>query len=156
VLYRDGGFGLNFARGLAVILCWLSLLAALGLAAASLLSFPVAAFFSISVLVVALSSGTLSNVVAEGTVTGADHETGEVSGSWIDTVLLPLFRSILAVVKLVEAFSPVDSLSTGRSISWGQLGQAFAQVVLLMGGILALIGIIIFSRRELATAQGHG
>ena len=45
VLYREGGFGLNFARGLGIIFCWMALLAALGLAAASFLSFPVAAFF---------------------------------------------------------------------------------------------------------------
>ena len=155
VLYREGGFGLNFMRGLGIILCWLALLATLGLASASLLSFPVAAFFSISLLVVALSSGTLANVVQEGTVTGLDHETGVGQAGWIDFVLLPLFRAILGVVGLVQSFTPVDSLSTGRSITWGQLGQAFGQVVLLLGGLIALTGIALFSRRELATAQGH-
>ena len=155
VLYREGSFGLNFARGLGIILCWLALLAALGLASASLLSFPVAAFFSLSVLIVALSSGTLSGVVEQGSVTGADHETGAVAGSWIDLFLIPFFKSILAVVKLVQAFAPVDALSTGRSVTWGQLGQAFAQVVLLLGGILAATGIALFSRRELAATQGQ-
>jgi hypothetical protein len=46
-------------------------------------------------------------------------------------------------------------LSGGRSISWGQLGLAFAQIVLLLGGIIGLIGIAIFNRRELATAQSN-
>lgn len=45
VLYRDGSFALNFARGLGIIFCWLALMASLGLASASFLSFPVAAFF---------------------------------------------------------------------------------------------------------------
>jgi hypothetical protein len=154
VLYRAGGFGLNFVRGLSIIFCWLALLAALGLASASLLSFPVAAFFSASLLIIALSSGTLSSVVSEGTVTGVNHETGAGASTWIDVVLLPLFRTILKVVNLVQGFSPVDSLSTGRSISWGQLGLAAGQVVLLLGGIISVIGIVIFTRRELATAQG--
>lgn len=154
VLYREGGFGLNFSRGLGIIWCWLALLAALGLSSASLLSFPVAAFFSISVLIVALSSGTLANVVQEGTVMGADHEGGATPGSAVDLFLIPFFRAILSVVNLVQDFSPVDALSTGRSITWGQLGQAFAQVVLLLGGVLAVIGITLFTRRELATAQG--
>lgn len=154
VLYREGGFGLNFARGLAVILCWLALLAAIGLAAASLLSFPVAAFFSVSLLVIALSSGTLASVVSEGTVIGADHESGGASSTALDTALIPLFKSILAVVRLVEMFSPVEALSSGRSITWGELGRALAQVVLLLGGLFALTGIAIFTRRELATAQG--
>jgi hypothetical protein len=61
---------------------------------------------------------------------------------------------MLAVVNLVQDFSPIDSLSTGRSISWGELGAAFVQIVLLPGGIIGILGIIFFNRRELATAQG--
>ncbi len=153
VLYREGGFALNFARGLMIILFWMALLAALGLASASLLSFPVAAFFSLSLLVVSLSTGTLSTVVEEGTVVGADHETGVSGGSWVDVIMVPFFKVLLRIVNLVRVFSPVDALSTGRSITWGTLGIAFAQVVLLLGGIFAVVGIIIFTRRELATAQ---
>jgi hypothetical protein len=155
VLYREGGFGLNFARGLGIILCWLALLAALGLASASLMSFPVAAFFSASLLVVSLSSGTLSTVVSEGTVLGISHETGSSGAGWIDLVLLPFFSGLLKVINLVQGFSPVDALSTGRSVSWGQLGLAFVQIVVLLGGICAVTGIFIFTRRELATAQGN-
>jgi hypothetical protein len=154
VLYREGGFALNFVRGLGIILCWLSLLAALGLTSASFLSFPVAAFFSISVLFVALSTGTLSEVVQEGSVTGANHETGERTGSWIDFVLVPMFKLILKIVGFAQGFGPVEALSTGRSITWLQLGRAFVQVVLFLGGLVSLAGITLFTRRELATAQG--
>ena len=63
VLYPEGGFAVNFVRGLGIIFCWMALLAALGLAAASFLSFPVAAFFSLAMLVVILSSGTLADAV---------------------------------------------------------------------------------------------
>ena len=65
LLYREGGFALNFARGVLMILFWLALLAALGLAAASFLSFPVAAFFSFTLLVIVLSSGSLSRTCRE-------------------------------------------------------------------------------------------
>lgn len=153
VLYREGGFGLNYIRGLGIIWCWLALLATLGLSSASLLSFPVAAFCSISLLVVALSSSTLSSVVKEGTISGIDHETGAGAGSVIDMVVVPLFRAILSVVNLVQTFEPVDALSTGRSITWSQLGVAFFQVVLLLGGIVGGLGMAFFHRRELATAQ---
>ena len=57
------------------------------------------------------------------------------------------------MINLAKDFSPIDALSTGRAVSWGELGRAFAQIVLLLSGGLGLIGIIIFSRRELATAQ---
>src|SRR6185295_9496725 len=115
--------------------------------------FPVAAFFSGALLVIGLSGGTLTSVVSEGSVMGLNHETGEGAGNWVDYAIIPMFRGLLKIVNLVEGFSPVDALSTGRSITWGQLGLAVAQVILLLGGIFAAIGIWCFTRRELATAQ---
>jgi hypothetical protein len=153
VLYREGGFALNFARGLLIIACWLALLAAIGLASATFLSFPVAAFVSATLLFIVLSSGTMANVVAEGSVFGLDHETGQPAAGWLDAVLLPVFRALLSVVNVARGFSPVDSLSTGRSIGWGLLARAVVQIVLLMGGMVAAAGMIILTRRELATAQ---
>jgi hypothetical protein len=154
VLYRDGSFGLNFVRGLGIIFCWMALLSAVGLTAASFLSFPVAAFVSLAVLVIALSSGTLANVVSDKTVLGTDSETGVVGHSIIDPVVVRIFAGLLWVINLAKDFSPIDSLSSGRSITWSQLGLAFGQIVLLLGGIIGLLGIFIFNRRELATAQG--
>jgi hypothetical protein len=153
VLYPEGSFGVNFIRGLGIILCWLTLLAAIGLAASSWLSFPVAAFFSIAVLIIGLSSGTFSNAIEQGTILGLDHETSKPSNPALDSIVLPVFKGILAILQLVENFSPIDSLSTGRSITWGQLGLAAAQIVGLMGGIFAAAGMGLFTRRELASVQ---
>jgi hypothetical protein len=61
---------------------------------------------------------------------------------------------MLNLINLAKDFSPIDSLSTGRSIPWPTLGKAFVQIVLVLGGVLAVLGIWTFSRRELATAQG--
>jgi hypothetical protein len=155
VLYPQGGFTLNFARGLGIIFCWMALLAALGLTAASFLTFPVAAFFSLAVLTIGLSSGTLAEAVASGTVMGGNAETGVMGHSAVDVVLIPFFKGCLTVIRLVDNFSPIDSLSSGRSISWSELGTAFGQIVLLSGGIIGVIGILLFNRRELATAQGN-
>ena len=154
VLYREAGFGLNFTRGLLIIFFWIALLSAVGLACASLLSFPVAAFCSLSLLILGVSGGTMSRVLEEGSVMGVNHETGVADNkSVVDYILLPTFSGMLKVVTLVEGFSPVDNLSTGRSISWSQVGRAFGQVVVLVGGFFVAIGILIFSRRELAVAQ---
>ena len=83
-----------------------------------------------------------------------NEEKGVAGHSGADIVLIPAFKGILAVVSLVKNYSPIDSLSTGRSITWGELGSAFAQIVLLVGGVFAVAGIFFFNRRELATAQG--
>jgi hypothetical protein len=154
VLYPEGGFGLNFARGLGIIFCWMALLTALGLMAASFLSFPVATFFALAMLLVALSSGTLAESVESGSVAAGNEETGQAGHSIADVVLIPAFKGVIAVISLVKNYSPIDALSSGRSITWGELGSAFAQVVLLVGGVFAVAGILFFNRRELATAQG--
>ena len=154
VLYPEGSFALNFARGLGIIFCWMALLAALGLMAASFLSFPVATFFALAMLLVALSSGTLAEAVESGSVAAGNEETGQAGHSVADVVLIPAFKGVLAVISLVKNYSPIDALSSGRSITWGELSLAFAQVVLLVGGFFAAAGIFFFSRRELATAQG--
>jgi ABC-type transport system involved in multi-copper enzyme maturation permease subunit len=155
VLFPEGGFALNFARGLGIIFCWMALMAAIGLMAASFLSFPVAAFFSLAVLAVVLSSGTLAETVASGSVGAGNAEKGIAGHSAADVVLIPMFKGILNVVSLAKGFSPIDSLSSGRAITWGELGAAFGQIVLVLGGLTGVIGIVLFSRRELATAQGN-
>ena len=85
---------------------------------------------------------------------GQDSESGQRGHSPLDSVAIPVFRAALHIINLAEDFSPIDSLSTGRSITWHELGTAFGQIVLLLGGIIATVGIWSFSRRELATAQG--
>jgi ABC-type transport system involved in multi-copper enzyme maturation permease subunit len=154
VLYREGGFGLNFARGLGIIFCWMGLLAAVGLAAASFLSFPVAAFFALGLLTMVLASGTMAGAVSEGTIANYNAEKGTKGWTPADVVVIPTFKAVLKVISLAKDFSPIDSLSTGRSITWGQLGLAFGQIILLLSGAIGLFGIFVFSRRELATAQG--
>src|SRR5882757_9417171 len=113
VLYPKGGFALNFARGLGIIFCWMALIAALGLTAASFLSFHVATFFSLAMLLVAMSSGTLSESVESGSVAAGNEETGQAGHSVMDSVLIPAFKGVLSVISLVKSFSPVDALSTG-------------------------------------------
>ncbi len=155
VLYRESSFGVNFARGLAVILCWLALLSAIGLACASFLSFPVAAFCSLAVLLVGLSTGVLGAVQEQKSIFPYDPSGGKpgVVKQFIDSISVPLFGALLKVANLVRGFSPVDDLSTGHSITWGQLARAVAQIVLLMGGIFGLSGVLLFNRRELAAVQ---
>ncbi len=156
VLYRESSFGVNFARGLTVILCWLGLLSALGLASASFLSFPVAAFCSLAVLMVGLSTGTLSAVQENKSIFPYDSQgqPGRIQ-KFIDSVSVPVFGAVLKVVNLVEDFSPVEDLSTGHSVTWGQLARAVGQIVFLMGGIFAVAGILLFNRRELAAVQAN-
>jgi hypothetical protein len=157
VLYREGGFGLNFFRGVTIVFCWLALTAAIGLAAASLLSFPVAAFVSLSLLVVAFSTGTMDTIIEQGGIRPVNANTGVIDTPLLfDRVTVGFFKGLVGFLNLAKDFAPVDALSTGRSITWGTLARAVAQIVGVMGGLFALLGITILNRRELATAQGKG
>jgi hypothetical protein len=155
VLYRQGSFGMNFARGLGIIFFWMALLAAIGLASASFLAFPVAAFLSLFILTMAFSAGTLTSVVSEGTIDTNSGATSNPVISVLNRVIVPTFRVALKIINFARDFSPIDSLSSGRSITWGELGLAFVQIVLVLGGFFAVFGIFIFNRRELATAQNN-
>ena len=85
---------------------------------------------------------------------GVGSEEGAPGHSAADIILIPLFKGILTVAGFMKSSSPIDSLSTGRSITWLELGTVFGQIVLLIGGGIAFIGMLLFNRRELAAAQG--
>lgn len=155
VLYREGGFGLNYVRGVIVLGCALGLLAAIGLFAASFLSFPVAAFLATTVLILGLSSGTLKSVVEDRTVMGFEHDTNQQLYPLVDAVMVPLFEVLLKTVNLVHQFSPIDAVSSGRSVTWTEVARAGFLVIVVMGGLFAALGITAFTRRELATAQSN-
>jgi ABC-type transport system involved in multi-copper enzyme maturation permease subunit len=155
LLYPEGGFGLNYVRACLVLLTWLGLLAAIGLSAASFLSFPVAAFLATTVLILGLSTGTLKSVVEDKTVLGFQHDTTDRLYPAIDALMLPIFEVLLKTVNLVQQFSPIDAVSSGRSVTWADVSRAIVVVIFLLGGFFAAIGIIAFTRRELATAQSN-
>lgn len=155
VLYREGGFGLNYIRAVIVLGCALGLLAAIGLFAASFLSFPVAAFLATTVLILGLSSGTLKSVVEDRTVMGFEHDTNTQLYPVVDAVMVPLFELLLKTVNLVHQFSPIDAVSSGRSVTWADVARSTFLVIGVMGGLFAALGITAFTRRELATAQSN-
>ena len=151
VLCPEAPFWVNFARGLCVILAWLGLLTAVGLFSASFLSFPVASFVSLALLVIGMSSGTLKQVVEQGGVVGVNHETGMVSSeSMVNQVAVRIYGTAYWVLSQVASFSPVDALATGKSITWGELARAVAMIVGVTGGGMAVGGMIILTRREIA------
>jgi hypothetical protein len=102
-----------------------------------------------------LSSGIVSTVVEQGTVAGYDNVNGGFRHTIIDYAVVPLFQGALKIINLVQSFSPIDALSSGRSITWGTLALAVAQIIVLLSGFFCIVGIILFTRRELATAQGN-
>ena len=155
VLYRQGGFLPNYIKGLLILLCWLGLMTSIGLCASSFLSFPVATFFVTGILILSFSTGTMNQVIEEGGIYGVDHETGLIKNqSVLDKVYVGFFKTTKGLIGLVQNFSPVELLSQGRTITYSMLFMAVLQIIGIVGGIFALIGIACFTRRELALAKG--
>ena len=151
ILYHDGGVGLNLFRGLLIIYFWLGLIAAIGLMASSFLAFPVAAFMSIGILLISASTGTLEQIVEEKGISGIDHETGrKLAPSALDDIAIVMAESILWVTNSVWDYSPVDNLSSGRTITWTSLFWAFIGIILFMSGLISAFGSLMFTRKELA------
>ena len=155
VLYKEASFIPSFFRALGVLLCWMAALAALGLFSASFLSFPVASLLVFCMLLMLLSTSLMGEVVKEGTISSLDHETGQPTFTYLDWIMVPFFKTILNGLSLLKGFSPIEFLSSGRNVSWTILARAILQIVVLAGGILAFLGSLIFTRRELAAGQSQ-
>lgn len=156
VLYPDGHLLVNLFRGQLALWVWIAALAAIGMAGSSFLSFPVATFFSVALLLITWSGGIARDVVTEGTVSGVDDHTGLPTFQTLDPVAVPVFQGIAYILDNVQAVSPIAALSEGRSVSWEDCGEAFVKIGLGLAGPFVLIGIFQFSRRELAAHFGSG
>jgi hypothetical protein len=154
VLFPEGSFEVNFARGLLVIFFWLVAVAAIGLAASSYLTLPVASFVTMTVLVVFMSGNLLDTIVEERTIGEIDHETGKRTTRVIDPFVLPVFKGLHSLVSLTKTSSPIARLSIGRSVGWEDVGGTLLKHVIVIGGLMGGIGIFLFNRRELAALQG--
>ncbi len=151
VLFHEGSFELNYARGLMIIAFWLGLLTAVGLACSSFLSFPVAAFCSIALLMLGMSGNTLKQVVEQGGIVGVNSETGTVTDpSLVNQLSVVVYGNAKRLIDQVGGYSPVSSLSTGRSITWGEILRAFLVINVVVGGTVSVAGMVILTRRELA------
>ncbi|MBM3823647.1 MAG: ABC transporter permease [Verrucomicrobia bacterium] len=150
VLFPEGSFLANYARGLTVIACWIALVAALGVTAGVFLSFPVATVLVVSLFLAGLSGETFAEVVREGTIASFDNETGRSEGSLFDGFFVPMAKVFSYLSRPVESVSPIAALSTGRRIPWVQVLQAAGQVSLALGGMTAVAGMLILTRREIS------
>ena len=151
ILYHDGGFGMNLFRGLLIIFFWLGLISAIGLMASSFLSFPVATFMSLGILLISASTGTLEQIIDEGGITGINHETGKKDeSSMLDAAAILFAKGAVKITSAIWGYSPVDSLSDGRTIKWTTLLSAFVWIILVMGGLVMAVGAYMFHRNELA------
>ncbi|MBA4386332.1 MAG: hypothetical protein C0404_00015 [Verrucomicrobia bacterium] len=138
MLITESSFGPNFVRALFVVFCYLALLAALGVTAGSLFSFPVAAFVSAAVLAI---SGLSDYFVRYSAPDSASAWQG-----W-------LINKLNLVITPSLDFTPLANLSDGLLVSWGMCFKAVLVLLVIYSGVLALLGGAALKARELALPE---
>lgn len=140
-------FEVNLLRALAVILFQLAFLAALGLAAGSLFTLPIAVFTSFSLLAIAglsryihtsIADAPFQPVVPDDTTSPAVAAAVSIITRGAGLLTEPLFQ-----------FDVLSRLSAGELIPLALLGRAFVIMLAMYGGALAILGIVLLQRREI-------
>ncbi len=147
LLVIRGGFLSNYARALLVLFVRLAFLAAVGLAAGSLFSLPVAAFAALSCVTVVGLGAYVRGLASRGDYLGG------ASATWllvaVNRLLGLLFRALGALVRPLQMPDVLDLLAGGRLVPWALVGrQAFVQGVLYAGALAALCSLLL-RRREM-------
>lgn len=164
VYRRVGGFTGNFVRCLAVMWVKLSMIAAVGIAAASSLGFPMAMLASLVVYAAALGSGFLRdalgryNVVAASWLGGVAERLQATMEYVVQLRFYEAFRMLYGFVTdaalwLIPSFSDFDavgSLATGTAIGWAALLVCFLRIGVVTPLVLGGIAWLAFDRRDLA------
>lgn len=150
VLHRVGGFEANFLR--AILIDWgkLIFIAALGVAAASVLSFPVAVLLALTVFIV----GSMSPFLA----LALDNFTIAANGNFFLQLFEAIIRGVLFSVQwLLAPFAATGGsaeLVDGRLISWQTVLGSVAQIGLLWSLLVFIFGFLLFRAKEIAIYSG--
>ena len=150
ILAREGSFEANFVRALLVIACHLALLAAIGLAAGSVFSFPVAVFVAsafLSVFSIVHYSETSPSV---GHSCSHHHHVAPEDKSIFYKTSIKTLKFLAIVVEPVMEIESLGSLSDGIMISRRQTYRAVLILGVIYPGILGLAAAWFLSRGELA------
>jgi hypothetical protein len=138
-------FAANFARALLVLWCYLALLAALGLTAGTLFSFPVAAFVAGAALTMAVSAHYFTFAAGGG---GEPHHHGE-HPEHAEPKAQILRRAGERIGRGLD-FAPLEALADGVLLPWSVTARAVGILALAYPGALWALGTFLLSRRELA------
>lgn len=145
VMQRTGHFFPNYYRSVVIVFCHVALLAALGLMAGSVFSFPVASLTVVFFFIAGVMGPWLVQFGEPGMFVEytAFQEV-------MHAIVRNLFRSLLAIVPHFGAFNPLGDLTDGKLVSWTSVFGAGVIMFYIKGGLALLIGVYFYSRRELA------
>lgn len=167
VFYKVGSFEGNLARGLLVMWVRLGFLAALGLAAATFLGFPVACLLCFLIFFAAVGSDYLSESLSSYASIPRDEVPwwdkiwltvgkfiGEVkAGKYFDAfklIIRLIGEGFTFVVPPMSRYSPTPLIAYGRAVETPMITGVLFRIGLISTGVVALFAAFVFRRREIA------
>jgi hypothetical protein len=149
ILVKESSFGPNLIRALAVILCHLGLIAAIGLTAGSLFSFPVATFTAMAILSISLA-GHYFTMASSPKNAVHDSDEPEPEVTVLQTVSENVIKRLEVVIAPALELTPLGPLSDGILVSWAFTGKAILLLLIVYPAFFGLFGSYFLDRRELA------
>ncbi|MDP6503745.1 MAG: ABC transporter permease [Planctomycetota bacterium] len=150
ILYPTLPFTQNFINGCCLILIRVSFLAILGLACSTFLTFPMAITVTLVTWVLCMISNYMIEISGLMLMYNINEQRIAEGPDWLDESLRMYIRLLFSAVPDFTTYNPVPLLTDGREVSYSMVGKAFFSLVLLRGGVVALVSGIIFQMRELA------
>jgi ABC-type transport system involved in multi-copper enzyme maturation permease subunit len=143
ILVAVSSFGNNYARAMLLALLQLAFLAALGCTVSAAFSTPVAAFVAVAYLVIGLS-------IQAAITAPLTNDDGSYRYKNVAEMAAHKFAQGLShVIVSVDDLDATSDLIRGRLIENRRLLLTFASLFCLRTGLIAAIGVWIFTRREL-------
>lgn len=146
VMQREEGFTPNYYRSMVIIMIHVSLLAALGVMAGALFSFPVASLLAVCMFI----GGMIAPWFTEQFVKPDIYAKLTSVTVYVDWAWRTFAAAVIAPMPNFGSYSPLTDLVNGRAVSLGHVAVAGAVLLCLKGGLALLVGMYFYSRRELA------
>ena len=141
LLYKKAAFWNNLMRSVLLIFWQIVFIAILGCTAATVFSLPMAVFISSSYIVLGILVLSLGLMPADGFL-------GQ-SVSWVHK-MASLVRLITQYITVpLNQFYPAHNLVNGQLIEVTRMFRDFISLIILRGMPICLLGIWLFSKREL-------
>ena len=144
LLYKRTGFLSNYIRYLLLVTTILGFVAMLSVVSSSFLSFPVASLLVFSILMTSYGLGTLKEYAYMNDPRG--YTSMEKARMGVAKVA---YKVASHVLPSLSRYGALGKLNSGRYVSLGLVLRGALVLVVLSGGVVYVLGCIIFSREEL-------
>ena len=150
VLIPAASFASNLSRGLWLIFVEVLFLAVLGLFCSTFMSFPVSPVVALSLFLLIFLASSVKTEFDQGlSIADKDSKMGGV----FQVVVRGITEAVRFVLPPFDKYAASEPVSSGEEVPWAMILEATAAVAIVRGGILMLLGALIFHRRELAVAS---